>query len=144
MLRSFHRHRLLHLLVWLALLLLLAAPPISRWSQVPSQEPMCSSGPAGSIVAASFPGQAMPSPYAWHHTGHAAGIGQQPGDHAAARHGEACDYCTLAARLLPWLLLAVLCLLQLRPAPVATRVCTSCRTALRRAAHGARGPPLSA
>ncbi|GAE60940.1 hypothetical protein XPN_2846, partial [Xanthomonas arboricola pv. pruni MAFF 301427] len=33
------------------------------------------------------------------------------GDHAGA-HGEACDYCVLAARLLPWLALLVLCLLQ--------------------------------
>ncbi|MCC4605247.1 DUF2946 family protein [Xanthomonas campestris] len=144
MLHSFRRHRPMHLLACLAVLLLLVAPLISRWNQAPSQEPMCISGPAGSLAAALLRQQGLLAPHASHHAGHASETGQHPGDHAAARHGEACDYCVLAARLLPWLVLAVLCLLQLRPTTLSTRVGGPRRAALRWAAHGARGPPLSA
>ncbi|MCC4621475.1 DUF2946 family protein [Xanthomonas cassavae CFBP 4642] len=144
MLRSFRHHRLMHLPACLAVLLLLVAPLISRWNQAPSQEPMCISGPAGSLAAALLRQQGASVPHASHHDGHVAAIGQHPGDHDAARHGDACDYCVLAARLLPWLVLAVLCLLQLRPTTVSTRGGAPRRAALRWAAHGARGPPLSA
>ncbi|MCC8537510.1 DUF2946 family protein [Xanthomonas axonopodis pv. poinsettiicola] len=144
MLRSLRRHRPMHLLACLALLLLLVAPPISRWNQGLAQEPMCTSGQAGSLAAMLLPQRAISAQHASHHAELAAAISRHPGDHDAAHHGEACDYCVLAARLLPWLVLAVLCLLQLRPTTTSTRADAPRRAALRWAAHGARGPPLYA
>ncbi|GAE52223.1 hypothetical protein XPU_3755, partial [Xanthomonas arboricola pv. pruni str. MAFF 311562] len=58
--------------------------------------------------------------------------------------GEACDYCVLAARLLPWLALLVLCLLQARPAPAPVHRQARATSTVRWAALGARGPPLHA
>lgn len=69
---------------------------------------------------------------------------QHAGTHDAATHGEACDYCVLAARLLPVLIVALLCLLQLRPTPAPVFTQASVRAVFRWAALGARGPPLAA
>ncbi|GAE59660.1 hypothetical protein XPN_1566, partial [Xanthomonas arboricola pv. pruni MAFF 301427] len=120
------------MLACLAVLLMLVAPLISRWSQAQSPEPMCMSGPAldagGSLHADH---QALPAQTAAHHHAAAAPPAKpNTGDHAGA-HGEACDYCVLAARLLPWLALLVLCLLQARPR---RRRCTGRRAQHRRCA----------
>ncbi|WP_434987768.1 DUF2946 family protein [Xanthomonas melonis] len=150
MLGSFRHHRLLQRLACLAVLLMLVAPLISRWIQMPAQEPMCTSGVSASIDTASLaPGQFASHQHASHqhashHAGHAAATTPHAGDHAAASHGEACDYCVLAARLLPWLIVAVLCLLQLRPSPISAASAAPHRAALRWAALGARGPPRQA
>ncbi|WP_115049775.1 DUF2946 family protein [Xanthomonas arboricola] len=139
------RHPCLHLLACLAVLLMLVAPLISRWSQPPSGEPMCTSGPALAADGSLHAGHpAMPTPPAAHqHDAAASPAVPHSGDHAAA-HGEACDYCVLAARLLPWLALLVLCLLQRRPAPVPVHRHARAAATVRWAALGARGPPLQA
>lgn len=142
---SLRRHPCLHLLACLAVLLMLVAPLISRWSQAQSLEPMCMSGPAldtgGSLHADH---QALPAQTAAHHHAAAASPAKpDTGQHAGA-HGEACDYCVLAARLLPWLALLVLCLLQARPAPAPVHRQARATSTVRWAALGARGPPLYA
>lgn len=59
-----------------------------------------------------------------------------------AGHGEACEYCTMASRLLPWLAVAlVLAPLLYRPVPLSPRVVTL-PASLRWPAHPVRGPPL--
>ncbi|PPT77923.1 hypothetical protein XaplCFBP3122_04595 [Xanthomonas arboricola pv. populi] len=143
--RSLRRQPCLHLLACLAVLLMLVAPLISRWSQAPSLEPMCMSGPAldagGSLHAGR---QAMPAQTVAHrHAAAASPAKPHTGEHAAT-HGEACDYCVLAARLLPWLALLVLCLLQRRPAPAPVYRQARAASGVRWAALGARGPPLHA
>ncbi|PTA71676.1 MULTISPECIES: DUF2946 domain-containing protein [unclassified Stenotrophomonas] len=58
-----------------------------------------------------------------------------------AMHGEACEYCVLAMRLLPWLAVLVL-LLPLLWRPRLTFAWTQqVLPALRWPAHAARGPP---
>lgn len=142
--RSLRDHRWLHLLAFLAVALMLVAPLISRWSQARPSEPMCVSAPeqAAGALHAGHPAMTM-QPVASQYDS-APAIRQHAGDHDAATHGQACDYCGLAARLLPWLALVVLCLLQLRPSPVAVHVKTRTWSALRWAGLGARGPPLHA
>lgn len=144
--RSFRHHRWLHLLACLAVALMLVAPLISRWSQAQSVEPMCMSGPALDAGGSLHTGhQAMPAQTAAHHHDSAASPAKpQTGEHAAGMHGEACDYCVLAARLLPWLALLVLCLLQLRSAPAPMHTHARAWSVVRWAALGARGPPLQA
>ncbi|KQQ80239.1 hypothetical protein ASF73_02860 [Xanthomonas sp. Leaf131] len=141
---SFRRHRWLHLLAGLAVALMLVAPLISRWSQAQSVEPMCMSGPAlqagGSLHAGH---QAMAAQAFAHHQDGAVSPTKPPtGEYAMTTHGEACDYCVLAARLLPWLALLVLCLLQLRPAAVSVHTHARTCSGVRWTALGARGPPL--
>ncbi|MCL7713145.1 DUF2946 family protein [Stenotrophomonas mori] len=125
-------------LLYLALaatLLMALAPVLSRWLQ-----------------AAPAPGVALLVHEAAHadHTAHtgghageprgAAGHGLPAGPHAA--HGEACDYCTMASRLLPWLAaLLVLAPLLHRPAP-ASPWAVAVPASLRWPAHPVRGPPL--
>ncbi|MCC4616041.1 DUF2946 family protein [Xanthomonas campestris pv. asclepiadis] len=143
--RLLSRQHCLHLLACLAVMLMLVAPLISRWSQAPSVEPMCMSGPAldagGSLHAGH---QAMPAQTAAHqHDAAASPAKPHTGEHAGA-HGEACDYCVLAARLLPWLALLVLYLLQLRQAPAPVHWQARAASMVRWAALGARGPPLHA
>lgn len=141
---SAHRHRLLHLLACLAVALMLVAPLISRWSQARAPEPMCMSGPApaaAAVHAGHAPAQAhgaVPPDHAM------AGAMHHAGDHDTALHGEACDYCMLAARLLPWLALLVLCLLPRRPVQMPLPATVRAWSALHWPALGARGPPLSA
>ncbi|WP_045728332.1 DUF2946 family protein [Xanthomonas sp. GPE 39] len=118
----------------LAVGLLLLAPLISRYQQALSSEvtlqgqALCTSsglrlpGLAGSVLAAQ----------------------DEDGHHhdAGLAHAPACDYCLLAARLLPWVAL-LLALLPWRcnPAPdVAVRSVFA--AADLRCAHPARGPPL--
>jgi len=61
-----------------------------------------------------------------------------------AGHGEACEYCMMASRLMPWLAVLILLLpaLQLL-APAVPRTVATPRS-LRWPAHAARGPPLYA
>lgn len=116
----------------LALGLLLLAPPISQWRQAQAEatalqnQALCTSG---GLRLAALAG-AMSAAHGGHH------------DDAGLAHAPACDYCLLAARLLPWVAL-LLALLPWRcpPAPVAVlrrRVVT----ATARRAHPVRGPPL--
>ncbi|WP_088060991.1 DUF2946 family protein [Xanthomonas fragariae] len=145
MLRSFRRHRLLHLLAYLAVALMLVAPLISRLSQAQAGEPMCMNGPALDASSSLHADHlSMPLQTAAHRHASADTTAHLAGGHDAAMHGEACDYCVLAARLLPWLAWVVLCLLQLRPPPVPVHVKARTWSALRWAALGARGPPLHA
>ncbi len=59
-----------------------------------------------------------------------------------AGHGEACEYCTMASRLLPWLaVMLVLAPLLYRLVPLSPRVITL-PASLRWPAHPVRGPPL--
>lgn len=143
--RSLRCHPCLHLLACLAVLLMLVAPLISRWSQAQAVEPMCTSGPApdaGGSLHAGHPGL-MTQTAAHQHDVAVLPLKPHTGDHAGA-HGEACDYCVLAARLLPWLALLVLCLLQGRPAPALLHRQVRAASMVRWAALGARGPPLHA
>ncbi|KMM75946.1 hypothetical protein ACP93_09025 [Xanthomonas sp. NCPPB 1128] len=116
----------------LALGLLLLAPPISQWRQAQAEatalqnQALCTSG---GLRLAALAG-AMSAAHGGHH------------DDAGLAHAPACDYCLLAARMLPWVAL-LLALLPWRcpPAPVAVlrrRVVT----AFARRAHPVRGPPL--
>lgn len=64
-----------------------------------------------------------------------------PADPHAA-HGEACDYCTMASRLLPWLaVLLVFAPLLYRHVPDTLRTILLL-VSLRWPAHPVRGPPL--
>lgn len=59
-----------------------------------------------------------------------------------AGHGEACEYCTMASRLLPWLaVMLVLAPLLYRLVPLSPRV-VALPASLRWPAHPVRGPPL--
>ncbi|MET0551018.1 MAG: DUF2946 family protein [Xanthomonas sp.] len=116
----------------LALGLLLLAPPISQWRQAQAEaaalqdQALCTSG---GLRLAALAG-AMASAHGGHH------------DDAGLAHAPACDYCLLAARLLPWVAL-LLALLPWRclPAPLAA-LRSRAITATARRAHPARGPPL--
>ncbi|MEQ8034340.1 DUF2946 family protein [Xanthomonas sp. WHRI 6106] len=142
MLHTVRRHRLLHLLACLAVALMLVAPLVSRWNQARASEPMCTSGPALDTVAAQHAGH-LPAQHAGH-SQHGSAASHRVGDQDAGLHGEACDYCVLAARLLPWLALLVLCLLRVLPSPTPGHTRLWAWSALRWTALGARGPPLSA
>ncbi|ASK97665.1 hypothetical protein NY98_11065 [Xanthomonas citri pv. fuscans] len=145
MLRLSRRHRLLSLLACLAVVLMLVAPLISRWSQAQPIEPMCTGAPALSAENSLHAGhRTQPAGLAADaHSGAVANT-RHAGTHDAATHGQACDYCVLAARLLPLLIVALLCLLQLRPTPAPVLAQAGARSVCRWAALGARGPPLAA
>ncbi|MDV0440314.1 DUF2946 family protein [Xanthomonas sacchari] len=116
----------------LALGLLLLAPPISQWRQARAEatalqdQALCTSG---GLRLAALAG-AVSAAHGGHH------------DDAGLAHAPACDYCLLAARLLPWVAL----LLALLPwcCPSAPRAALRSRvvTAIARRAHPPRGPPL--
>ncbi|WP_295928118.1 DUF2946 family protein [uncultured Xanthomonas sp.] len=116
----------------LALGLLLLAPPISQWRQARAEaatlqdQALCTSD---GLRLAALAG-AVSAAHGGHH------------DDAGLAHAPACDYCLLAARLLPWVVL-LLALLPWRcpPVPVAARHSLVVTAAARRA-HPPRGPPL--
>lgn len=117
----------------LAALLLVVAPVASRLLEAASLSvPMCTA--AGLQADADL----LPQ-HATIHAGHDDESGAQR-DHGLAH--AACDYCLLAARLLPWLAIVLLLAASL-PAPTAI---TSLRhrghAAVRWRAHAARGPPI--
>ncbi|MDQ1092874.1 hypothetical protein QE400_002287 [Xanthomonas sacchari] len=116
----------------LAALLLVGAPVASRLLEAETLPvPLCTS--AGLQAAADGLAQ-----HGAVQAGHADAAGAQR-DHGPAH--AACDYCLLAARLLPWLAI-VLLLAAALPAPAATTPLRHrVHAAVRRRAHAARGPP---
>ncbi|MGH8054413.1 MAG: DUF2946 family protein [Stenotrophomonas sp.] len=138
------------LLAFAATLLMAVAPVVSRWIQAGHAQHaamMETTREAAANVSA--------DPHANHHgmsvgehARHMAGnvaaeiVKPQPPVDPHAAHGEACDYCTMASRLLPWLaLLLVLAPLLYRLAPESPRT-VHLPSSLRWPAHLARGPPL--
>lgn len=132
-------------LAFAAALLMAVAPVVSRWVQA---------GHAQHAAMMAMAPVAMNGEHAGHHgmsaeehARHMRGAAvapptksQTPADPHAA-HGEACDYCTMASRLLPWLaILLVLAPLLYRLAPESPRT-IRLPISLRWPAHLARGPP---
>ncbi len=149
------RHRLflglMHRLALLGALLMVVAPVVSRWLQWHGPaEPLrvltalCTSG---GMRLVDLGGAA---PQATGHGDHAPNLAMDMAgmDHAAPdgmpvdhHEGMACDYCLLAARLLPFvLILLLLPLLQAAPSLLPEHRATP-RQALPWPAHAARGPP---
>ena len=125
----------MHRLALLAALLMIAAPLISRWLQTTpdTTQPMCITQQDHSIVAADG------------HAGHAAMMAAHAGHVPApehALHEYACDYCMLAARLLPWLAVALLLWTLPRGPRVSTLAAYPAVAAVLWPAHAARGPPI--
>ena len=122
------------MLAVVAIVLMLAAPLLSRWQQARSggwaaaaAGALCTSRGLQSIFA--LPAVSLPAH---------AGVHDEDG----MPHAQACDYCLLAARLLPLLALLLLVLpwLRQRP-PLASPRPPVVDTCIWRA-HAARGPPL--
>ncbi|MCI2262652.1 DUF2946 family protein [Xanthomonas indica] len=118
----------------LAALLLVVAPVASRLLEAATLPvPLCTA--AGLQADADLQPQ-----HGAVHAGHEDASGVQR-DHGSAH--AACDYCLLAARLLPWLAI-VLLLAAALPAPAtATPLRHRIHAAVRWRAHAARGPPLN-
>jgi len=129
------------LLAIAAAALMVVAPVVSRWVRASpaAHASMAMAGHAMPAMSMPMPGD----PHAGHHgmmAGHGASPSSVPADPHAA-HGDACDYCVMAAQLLPWLaVLLVLAPLLFRPAPQLPRA-VRCRASLRWPAHPAQGPP---
>ena len=126
-------HRLLLQLAVLATLLMVLAPLVSRALQA---QPMDHAAMAGMDHAhmqhdgavadqSPLPGHTDPTPPADPH----------------AMHGEACEYCVLAMRLLPWLAVLVLLLPLLWRPRLVFPWSRQVLPALCWPAHAARGPP---
>lgn len=117
----------------LAALLLVVAPVASRLLEAATLPvPLCT---AAGLQQADAD---LPPQHGAVHAGHEDASGMQR-DHGPAH--AACDYCLLAARLLPWLAI-VLLLAAAVPAPrAATPLRHRVHAAVRWRAHGARGPP---
>lgn len=156
----------------LAVLLMLCAPLLSRWVQAHGPLPPTLLGAAApahttsAAVHAGMPGHAHADMAMAADTGSAAAMAMTMHGHAAdaptdaataaahgshgqagdshAAHGEACDYCLLAGRLLLVLAVAWLLLPPLRPPlPLLRRLLAVFVPVLQRA-HAPRGPPLAA
>ena len=131
------------LLALAATLLMALAPVVSRWVQA-GQDAHASMAHAmhGMAMAGDGPaGHSAMDAHAAHMAGGSV-VGKTPPADPHAAHGEACDYCTMASRLLPWLaVLLVLAPLLYRIAPQPPRA-TVFTAGLRWPAHPARGPPL--
>lgn len=137
-------------LAFVATLLMALAPLVSRWQQAQGPSVMLMPGGMAHVMP---PGAADidPAPHSGmsHHDmpGHATATAHTepaaPIDPHAG-HGEACEYCMMASRLMPWL--AVLLVLLPALAVIAPPVLRSVATprSLRWPAHAARGPPLHA
>ena len=112
------------LLAFAAALLMAVAPVVSRWLQS-QQLPMSAMEHAAHEVAMPMPADAHAGHHDMQHMSHAASAlaanevkPAAPADPHAA-HGEACDYCTMASRLLPWLaVILILAPLLYRLAPL--------------------------
>ncbi|HDS1676977.1 TPA: DUF2946 domain-containing protein [Stenotrophomonas maltophilia] len=119
--------RLLLQLAVLATLLMVLAPLVSRALQAQPMDHAARVGMDHAAMGHDQHGTAPASP-------------SRPAD-PHAMHGEACEYCVLAMRLLPWLAVLVLLLpLLWRPRlvfPWSQRVLPIARWP----AHAARGPP---
>ncbi|MCW2068427.1 UNVERIFIED_ORG: hypothetical protein M2420_003798 [Stenotrophomonas maltophilia] len=138
MIRAFRLHRTLLQLAFMATLLMVLAPLVSRALQA---QPMDHAGMAGMDHTAM--GHDMHDMAMAGHDHHAAApaVPSPPAD-PHAMHGEACEYCVLAMRLLPWLAVLVL-LLPLLWRPKLVFPWSQLRLPLLHwPAHAARGPPL--
>ncbi|WP_411851959.1 hypothetical protein ACLB90_05390 [Stenotrophomonas sp. LGBM10] len=148
-------------LAFVATLLMALAPLVSRWQQAHADAParVMPMGdhamPGHDSAAHAMPMADMPR----HHDmathdmaahglhGNAPAVPAAPvpppqGEHAG--HGEACEYCMMASRLMPWLAVLILLLPALPViAPLVLRAVAGPRS-LRWPAHAARGPPLNA
>jgi hypothetical protein len=138
-------------LAFVATLLMALAPLVSRWQQAQGEQVMLSHHPVSqqgmSHHAMSLPGMPMHGMSTHGMHGHAAAPANttpaSPIDPHAG-HGEACEYCMMASRLMPWLAVLILLVPALPViAPTVLRTVAAPRT-LRWPAHAARGPPLHA
>lgn len=155
-------------LAFVATLLMALAPLVSRWQQAQGPSVMLMPGGMAHVMprsAASL--EPMPHSGMSHHDMHAMAASDSDthdmamhdmSGHAAATahpqpaapidphagHGEACEYCMMASRLMPWLAVLIV-LLPALPiiAPTVLRSVATPRS-LRWPAHAARGPPLHA
>lgn len=160
-------------LAFVATLLMALAPLFSRWQQAQGPSVMLMPGGMAHVMPRSK-ADVEPPPHSGrsHHdmhamtasdsaahdmamhdmtmhdmSGHAAAAGSAepvaPLDPHAG-HGEACEYCMMASRLMPWLavLIVLLPALPVIAPPVLRSVATP--RSLRWPAHAARGPPLHA
>ncbi|MEN5071187.1 DUF2946 family protein [Stenotrophomonas sp. TWI1183] len=131
-------------LAFVATLLMALAPLVSRWQQAHARAPVMLM-PAGMTHALPAPpdahaGHGMPQHDGQHHVMQHGDMQHTPmSEHAG--HGDACEYCMMASRLMPWL--AVLILLLPAMPVIAPRVLRAVPTprSLRWPAHAARGPP---
>ncbi len=147
-------------LAFVATLLMALAPLVSRWQQAQGPSVMLMPGGMAHVMPPhEMAAHAMP---AHHMTMHGSSMHDMsmhdmsrhavaPADTAPAApidphagHGEACEYCMMASRLMPWLAVLILLLPALRviTPPVLRSVATP--RSLRWPAHAARGPPLHA
>ncbi len=160
-------------LAFVATLLMALAPLVSRWQQAQGPSVMLMPGGMAHVMPPSA-ADIEPAPHSGmsHHDMHAMAASDSathdmamhhmsmhdmPGHATApahtepaapidphAGHGEACEYCMMASRLMPWLavLLVLLPALPVIAPPVLRSVATP--RSLRWPAHAARGPPLHA
>ena len=143
--RSLRFQSFVLVLAFAAALLMAVAPVVSRWLQS-QQLPMSAMEHAAHEVAMPMPADAHAGHHDMQHMSHAAAalavidVKPPPADPHAA-HGEVCDYCTMASRLLPWLAaILILAPLLYRLAPQSLRK-TLRLVSLRWRAHPPRGPP---
>lgn len=147
MLRQHRFLQVMHRLALMGALLMAIAPVVSRWVQSatdPLGQPtaLCSSRgmqqlDLGVIMASAHAAHTMSMDLAMPGMDHG-NAGAMPVDH---HDGVACDYCVLAANLLPFVLGLLVLPLLLHAAmrlPVVQRMP---RAASAWPAHGARGPP---
>lgn len=154
-------------LAFVATLLMALAPLVSRWQQAHAQAPVILM-PPGMIHAMPVPPEAHAghdmSHHDMQHDGpqhhgdehhvrpmHPLSMQTTPSAHDTpaspspmsehAGHGDACEYCMMASRLMPWLAVLILVLPALPV--IAPRVLRAVPTprSLRWPAHAARGPP---
>ncbi|WP_065868203.1 MULTISPECIES: DUF2946 family protein [Stenotrophomonas] len=135
------------LLAFAAALLMAVAPVVSRWLQS-QQLPIQGMDHAVHEIAMQMPADGHAEHHDMQHMPHAGheavAAGEKPAPAPAdphAAHCEACDYCSMASRLLPWLaVMLVLAPLLYRLAPQSPRK-THHAASLRWPAHPPRGPP---
>ena len=140
MIRSRTLLTLMHRLAFVAVVLMVGAPLLSRALQAPfiQAQAMCThAGASGEVMEAlSLADLAQ--------TMRDGGADTSGGSHDLPGHGGndvACDYCVLAARLLPWLVVALWVLPLLRVRTPDFRVLPSAAVAALWPAHAPRGPP---
>ena len=140
-------------LAFIATLLMALAPLLSRWQQAHGDPVMLMPGGMAHVMQAP-PADDASMPMTHHHGMHHEGMhhdlaqasppSSPPPLDPHAGHGEACEYCMMASRLMPWLavLLVLLPALPVIAPPVLRSVAAP--RSLRWPAHAARGPPLNA
>lgn len=129
--------RLLLQLAVLATLLMVLAPLVSRALQVPPMDHTAMAGRDHAAMGHDMHDMAMAG-HGQH--GAASAAPNRPAD-PHAMHGDACEYCVLAMRLLPWLAVLVLLLPLLWQPWLAFPWSQRVLPAARWPAHAARGPP---